>query len=120
MGGGVQTPSPTPRPAAGRGVSGPSPLITVVTGTLVAIGVLALVAMSVVLAARHRRRRDNRLELLPEEALQAGVIPGAAVRASGPRQPTLWERDWALDAEPIGSVEYQPAPAEPKPDDEGA
>ncbi|HEX6655166.1 MAG TPA: hypothetical protein VF153_03035 [Candidatus Limnocylindria bacterium] len=129
VGGDVQTPTPTPTPtasptaklAAGRSAVGTSPLITVVVGSLVAIGVLALAVMSIVLAAGRRRRRDNRLELRPEEALQGGgVIPGAAIRAAGPRQPTLWERDWALDQAPIGSVEYQPPTDEPAPDGESA
>jgi hypothetical protein len=65
VGGGLVTPSPTPRSIAGRGSSGPSGLVTVVTGTLVAIGVLALVVMSIVLAARRPRAMSPAVVLRP-------------------------------------------------------
>jgi hypothetical protein len=95
-------------------------LVTVVTGTLVAIGVLALVVMSIVLAARRRRGKDTRLELLPEEALQVGAAAGAAAPEPAPRAAAAWERDWALDEAPIGSVEYQPPAGGPATDEDGA
>ena len=41
-----------------------------------------------------------------------------AEEAQPVKQPTSWERDWALDEAPIGSVEYRPPP-EPLPEEEG-
>jgi hypothetical protein len=87
-------------------------LITVITGALVAVATLAMLGMFAILFARRRRRRDMRLELLPEEARQ----PPAALEAGKPearRSRTSWERDWALDEAPIGSVEYRPPPTPP-------
>jgi hypothetical protein len=88
-------------------------------GTIVALAVLALIGMVAILGARRRRTRDTRLELLPEEA-RAMPAP-AATQAGAPRKVAAWERDWALDEAPIGSVEYHPPlPAEPARDEEGA
>jgi hypothetical protein len=79
----------------------------------VALGALATVAMFAILFARRRRRRDTRLELLPEEARE--LPPSSEARKpEASRARASWERDWALDEAPIGSVEYRPPPA---PDD---
>ena len=101
-------------------MDGPSGLVTVLTGSLVAIAVLALASMSILLAARRRRRRDTRLELLPEEARHLPAGGSGPAKAAGPRQATAWERDWALDEAPIGSVEYRPTANGAAPEEEGA
>ena len=119
LGGALLTPSPTlqERPGLGGGTPGSSPFITILIGTLLALAVLALLGLFAFLGARRRRRPDTRLELLPEEARQAPVAPPAE-EAQPAKQPTSWERDWALDEAPIGSVEYRPPP-EPLPEEEG-
>jgi len=123
--GGVVSPSPTPgedRPGLGGANLGPSPLVTILVGTLLALGVLGLIGLFAMIGARRRRHPDTRLELLPEEAREAPpaeTTAGAAAAARAERQPTSWERDWALDDAPIGSVEYRPPP-EPFAEDDGA
>jgi hypothetical protein len=119
--GGVGSPTarPTRDPSSAGGVLGASPLVTMLTGTLIALAVLALIGMFAILAARRRRKQDTRLELLPHEARE---MPGImAQRSAAPRAAAVWERDWALDEAPIGSVEYRPQlPGEPADDDDGA
>jgi hypothetical protein len=116
-GGGLTTPRPnaTADPAAGGGTDAERQLVTILIGGLIAIGALALIGMFAVLRDRRRRSRDARLELLPEGA--ATHVSAAPRPASTPRAPTAWERDFALDEEPIGTVEYQLPPAA---DDEGS
>jgi hypothetical protein len=90
--------------------------VTILTGGLIAIGALALIGFFAILRDRRRRAKDARLELLPEGA--AAAAPAAPTGARPPvtqRPPTNWERDFALDQEPIGTVEYQPPPT---PEDE--
>jgi hypothetical protein len=118
--GGILTPSPTPgdRPGLGGAAVGPSPLVTILVGTLVALLVLGAIGLFAFVGARRRRRPETRLELLPEEARE---LPPARAQPATPkvRKDSSWERDWALDDAPIGSVEYRPPP-EPLPEDEGA
>jgi hypothetical protein len=116
-GGGLTTPAPkaTADPAAGGGTDAERQLVTILIGGLIAIGALALIGMFAVLRDRRRRSRDARLELLPEGA--ATQVSAAPRPARTPRAPTAWERDYALDEEPIGTVEYQLPPVA---DDEGS
>jgi predicted lipid-binding transport protein (Tim44 family) len=82
-------------------------LVSILTGGLIAIGALALIGMLALVRNRRRRDTDARLALLPEAA--ATQPPAAADRPSpAPRAPTTWERDYELDDEPIGTVEYRP------------
>jgi hypothetical protein len=114
-GGGLatRTPKATAAPASG-GTDGERQVVTILTGGLIAIGALALIGVFALLRDRRRRSRDSRLELLPEGA--ATRVPAAARAISTPRAPTAWERDFALDHEPIGSVEYR-LPTEPEDED---
>jgi hypothetical protein len=81
-------------------------VVTILTGGLIAIGALALIGGFALLRDRRRRSRDTRLELLPEGAATPVAAAGARPTAT-PRAPAAWERDYALDEEPIGTVEYQ-------------
>jgi hypothetical protein len=114
-GGGLTTPTPkaTAEPAGG-GTDAERQLVTILTGGLIAIGALALIGMFALLRDRRRRSRDARLELLPDGAATATSAPRPA---RTPRAPTAWERDYALDEEPIGTVEYR---LPPEPEDEGS
>jgi hypothetical protein len=76
----------------------------ILTGGLVAIGLLAVVGFAAIW--RDRRRREEELVLAP--APSAAPIPTA-----DPRPLAEWERDFGLEDEPIGTIEYQP------PGDEG-
>lgn len=116
-GGGLTTPRPkaTADPAAGGGTDAERQLVTILIGGLIAIGALALIGIFAVLRDRRRRSRDARLELLPQGA--ATQVSAAPRPAPTPRAPAAWERDYALDEEPIGTVEYQLPPAA---DDEGS
>jgi hypothetical protein len=76
----------------------------ILTGGLVAIGLLAVVGFAAIW--RDRRRREEELVLAP--APTAAPIPTA-----DPRPLAEWERDFGLEDEPIGTIEYQP------PGDEG-
>ena len=84
-------------------------LITILVGCLIAIGALALIGFFAILLDRRRRDRDSRLELLPEDArnVSAAAATTAASRAKPERAPAPWERDYALEEAPIGTVEYQ-------------
>lgn len=108
-GGGLTTPTPeaSADPAAG-GTDTERQVVTILTGGLIAIGALTLIGVFALLRDRRRRSRDTRLELLPEGAATAPVA--GARPAVTPRAPTAWERDYALDEEPIGTVEYRPPP----------
>jgi hypothetical protein len=108
-GGGLSTPTPeaTAEPAAGGGTDTERQVVTILTGGLIAIGALALIGAFALLRDRRRRSRDARLELLPEGAATPVATPAGARPAATLRAPTAWERDYALDEEPIGTVEYQ-------------
>jgi len=87
-------------------------LITILVGGLIAIGALALIGFFAILLDRRRRNRDSRLELLPDDArnVSAAAATAAASRAEPARAPAPWERDYALEEAPIGTVEYAPPP----------
>jgi hypothetical protein len=112
----VKSPTPTPTGTAAGGPVTPDEtertLLTILVGGLIAIGALALIGFFAILLDRRRRRRDARLELLPEDArgVSAAAATAAASRADPARPPTAWERDYALDDAPIGTVEYRPPP----------
>jgi hypothetical protein len=108
--GGLATPTPeaSANAAAGGGTDAERQVVTILIGGLIAIGALALIGVFALLRDRRRRSRDARLELLPEGA---ATEVAAAHPAPTPRAPTAWERDYALDEEPIGTIEYRPPPA---------
>jgi hypothetical protein len=87
--------------------------VTIITGGLIAIGALTLIGIFALLRDRRQRDTETRLLLLPN---------GSAARSAGSKaspaaaRTTTWERDFALDHEPIGTVEYRPPP---NPDDQG-
>jgi hypothetical protein len=85
-------------------------LLTILAGGVMASGALALIGFVAILLDRRRRTRDARLELLPNDARHVPPAPAAAsaTRARPARPPTAWERDYALDDAPIGTVEYRP------------
>jgi hypothetical protein len=107
--------TPQPSPSALPGISGArdereGQLGTLLTGgliALVALGMLGLFAM-----ARDRRRRvsDPRIALLPPEA-RVVAAPSSQPR---PRPRPDWE-DYALENQPIGTVEYEPPPTRQEP-----
>ncbi|HEX6474881.1 MAG TPA: hypothetical protein VF114_07340, partial [Candidatus Limnocylindria bacterium] len=109
--GGAATPTPTPLGAAGPVSPDDTErqLITILVGGLIAIGALALIGFFAILLDRRRRERDSRLELLPEDArnVSAAAATAAASRAEPERAPAKWERDYALEEAPIGTVEYR-------------
>lgn len=113
-GGGVATPTPTPDAGAGPVTPEDSErqVITILVGGLIAIGALALIGFVAILLDRRRRGRDARLELLPDDArnVSAAAATAAANRAEPARAPAPWERDYALEEAPIGTVEYQLPP----------
>jgi hypothetical protein len=79
----------------------------ILTGGLVAIGLLAVVGFAAIW--RDRRRRE-------EEGLVLAPAPSAApMPATEPRPTAAWERDFGLEDEPIGTIEYQPPGDEGKP-----
>jgi hypothetical protein len=122
-GGGVTIPTPTPTASGATGPLTPDEtersLGTILVGGLLATGALALIGYLAILLDRRRQRRDARLAMLPDRArgMSAAVATGAAKRVEPGRPPTAWERDYALDDAPIGSVEYRPPPTT---GDEGA
>jgi hypothetical protein len=115
--------APSPRATAGAvlggGAAGLSPLMTLVAGALIALAVLALVGLFAFLAARRRWGREKRPVLLPVNARET---PASATRQAAPaRKPATWERDWALDDAPVGTVESEaPLAGKPPRDEEGA
>jgi hypothetical protein len=72
-----------------------------------------------ILIDRRRRYRDARLELLPEDARRVTAAAAAASRDDPDRAPAPWERDYALEEAPIGTVEYRPPPETPESGEEG-
>ena len=110
--------TPTPTPGAGAGLVSPDDaegqLITILVGGLVAIGALGMVGFIAILLDRRRRHRDSRLELLPEDARRVTAASAAATRDDPDRAPAPWERDYALEEAPIGTVEYRPPPETPE------
>ena len=83
-------------------------LITIISGGLIAIGAVTLIGIFAILRDRRRKSTDAIPLLLPDPTAGEAPPPPAA---RAPRQPTAWERDFALDHEPIGTVEYQPPPS---------
>jgi hypothetical protein len=104
------TPQPSVGPPAPNGIDGERQLVTILTGGLIGIGALALIGFFAVFRDRRRRKAEARLAYLPGGAAEVAVKPPPPARV-----PTNWERDFALDEEPIGTVEYRPPPV---PDDE--
>jgi hypothetical protein len=107
------TPGTSGDPAAGVVDDTEQQLITILTGGLIAIGALTLIGIFALLRDRRRRATDARLELLPEGAATEVAAPRPSPAA---RAPAAWERDFALDEEPIGTVEYRPPPEPTDPD----
>jgi len=107
----TETARPTDAAPGVVGTDDDQQLVTILVGGLIAIGALTLIGFLALLRDRRRRTADARLELLPEGAREAAAAPPAAPAAAPPaRAPTMWERDFALDQEPIGTVEYSPPP----------
>ncbi len=111
--------TPTPTPDAGGGPVSPDDterqLITILVGGLVAIGALGMVGFIAILLDRRRRYRDARLELLPEDARRVTRGRSRRRQRDDPdRAPAPWERDYALEEAPIGTVEYRPPPETPE------
>ena len=108
--------TPTPTPDAAGGPVAPDDterqLITILVGGLIGIGALGMIGFIAILLDRRRRYRDARLELLPEDArrVTAAAAAAAASRDDPDRAPAPWERDYALEEAPIGTVEYRPPP----------
>jgi hypothetical protein len=112
VGGVVATPRPSQSGAPSIG--GPrderrGQLTTVIVGTALAVGVLAILG---VIALWRRRREpvtavDARIALLPPEARAAPTEEQAAARRRAD-----WE-DYNLENQPIGTVEYEPPTAKP-------
>jgi hypothetical protein len=107
------TPAPTSTPDGAAGPATPEDaersVVTILVGGLIATGALALIGFLAILLDRRRRARDARLELLPDEARNVSAAAAtAATRPEPARAPTAWERDYALDEAPIGTVEYRP------------
>ena len=103
------TTQPTEGAPAVGGSDGEQQLVTILTGGLIAIGALALIGLFAILRDRRRRAAQARLAYLPGGGAGPSTASAATPRA---RVPTNWERDFALDQEPIGTVEYRPPPPE--------
>ena len=69
------------------------------------------VGIFAILRDRRRKEADERPRLLPGSSAGEAATPPTPAQ----RKPTTWERDFALDDEPIGTVEYRP----PAQSDEG-
>jgi hypothetical protein len=69
-------------------------------GGLVAIGLLAVVGFAAIW--RDRRRREE------EGPVLAGAPSAAPMPTANPRPVADWQRDFGLEDEPIGTIEYQP------------
>lgn len=81
-------------------------LVTILTGGLIAIGALAMIGFFAILRRRRRSDTDVRLALLPGAAAE---LPRPATTFGRPPRATVsWERDFAVDQEPIGTIEYRP------------
>jgi hypothetical protein len=118
----VQTDQPGPRSgspeptdvahAAGAGDPPDQQLVTIITGGLIAIGALTMLGIFALLRERHRRATETRLRLLPDSSIttQAGGTEAATPPPPLASRGTTWERDYALDEQPIGTVEYRPPP----------
>jgi hypothetical protein len=99
---GSSTPTPLASSAAGGGLGGDDAegqLGTILTGGLAAIGLLAVVGFAAIW--RDRRRRE-------EETLEPVPVASVARPTAAPRPQADWERDYGLDDEPIGTIEYEP------------
>jgi hypothetical protein len=110
---GRATPEPTDGAPAVGGIDtdGDRQLITIISGGLIAIGAVTLIGIFAILRDRRRKAADEGPMLLPDSSAGGAATPSRPAQ----RQPTTWERDFALDHEPIGTVEYQPPPS---PDEE--
>lgn len=118
-------PSPTEQPSgsalgAGSGSARATPLVgggassggslegdlgTFLTGGLAAIGLLAVIGFTAI----WRDRRREHVAGLAVTATPAAAAPLMPSR----RRPSTWERDYAVQDEPIGTVEFDdPAPKE--------
>jgi hypothetical protein len=108
----------TPEPSDGLPIPGGTDtsdqqLITIISGGLIAIGAVTLIGIFAILHDRRRKSTDAIPLLLPDPSAGETAPPPPAPTPR--RAPTAWERDFALDHEPIGTVEYQPPPT---PDEE--
>jgi hypothetical protein len=89
--------------AAGGGLGGGDDLDqqlgTILAGGLATIGLLAVVGFAAIWRDRRRREGDGPV-LAP--------VQSAPMPAAEPRPRSEWERDYGLEDEPIGTIEYQP------------
>jgi hypothetical protein len=105
VGGVVATPRPSSAvdPAVGSEDEPPGQLWTLITGVLIAVGVLGVLGVFALLRGRHGAAVDARLALLPAETTDEPLAVSPA------RRRAEWEEP-ALDDEPIGTVHYLPPP----------
>ncbi len=101
-GGGLPSGSSTLTPVAGgpggSGTSLEDGLGTFLTGGLAAIGLLAAVGFTAIWRDRRRERAA---------AIAATAAPAAPPPAPAPRRrASTWERDYAVQDEPVGTVEF--------------
>jgi hypothetical protein len=105
VGGVIATPRPSSAvdPAVGSEDEPPGQLWTLITGVLIAVGVLGVLGVFALLRGRHGAAVDARLALLPAETTDEPLAVSPA------RRRAEWEEP-ALDDEPIGTVHYLPPP----------
>jgi len=92
-------PSSSPAPGGIGGGEGNKQLGTILIGGVVAIGLLAVVGFAAIW--RDRRRRD-------EEGPALAPVEAAPTPTSDPGPRAGWDRDYGLEDEPIGTIEYPP------------
>ncbi|MGH2455875.1 MAG: hypothetical protein ACRDHD_06420 [Candidatus Limnocylindria bacterium] len=121
IGGVIVTPRPTRTPVAGPAGGRLDPqdeIWTIVAGGLVGTALLVMLAMLAILRDRRRQATEVRLAGLPPEAAAASVqtelpadAPGRTPTAAAlPGRPRAEWEDYALDDQPVGTVEYEPPP----------
>ena len=115
----VYPPTPTPSPPASSAAAGGlggggdvgQQLGTIITGGLAAIVLLAVVGFAAIW--RDRRRREEG-ELTVAAVGPVGPVAQTVARPRREARPQAdWERDYGLDDEPIGTIEYEPPAEEP-------
>jgi hypothetical protein len=100
---GSASPPQIPAGSGGSGSSADNGLGTFLTGGLAAIGLLAAVGFAAIWRDRRRERVARKAAPQP---------PAAAPFPAPPQRPSTWERDIAIQDEPIGTVDEDLAPGE--------